>query len=887
LTIVDVGNATHGTVTLNANGTISYVPDADYFGEAQFTYTVSDGAGGFNVGTATLNIAAVNDAPRLQGESTATDEDQIVHISKASLLANDHDVDNADSDLSITGVSNASHGTVAMVGGEIVFTPDLNYNGAASFTYTVDDGAGGSSTTTVSLTIHSVNDAPVVNDELLLGKRDHTYTLSQAALLSNDTDVETPANLTIVEIKNVQNGTATLNADHSVTFVPNPGFAGQGTFEYVVQDTDGGQSTGTSYIDFSAININPIAVDDSVAGYQDARTEITTAQLLANDSDPDGTYATTLTVDQVGNAQNGTVSLDANGVVTFTPIPGFYGAASFDYRVNDGEGGTTWATGFVTVQKANSAPVFTSTWGDDGNTFNATTLPLEDVEGMIIPGTSHLVVDPTRHWGGFSAYDPDGDAITFKVNKLFYLDDGTQWDTHGGIKLDTLIPDTTPDHLSGTQLTNGNYAISSPGSWQYVANFGDGYDGLDYFQIQVTDSHGAFSTTILTTHHKGAAGGGGCFPVVVDTTGNGIELLKPEDSNMFADINKDGWRDQIGWAASTDAVLAYDANLDGQIDQANEVSFTGYLEGATTDLEGLAAFDTDGDGKLTSNDAQWSQFGLVQDANNNGIQDEGEFVSLDQQGIVSIDLHREGTPELNNGNVVFGTATVAYSDGHTTQAGDVMFAGKDIDLPDDVQALLQAEKDKAQALQEEQAAQAQLQAQQLAMTQEAQAANTLAAQELAKAEAAAAAEAQAQAKREAEKAEEARLAELVAQKEAELAAELAAKEAAEKLAAEQLAAQQAKEAAEALAAQQAAEALAAAEAAAKAAEEAALAQEAELRRQALLFNQMVNTAIEVQPSLGFVSSHDVLTGQITDPTHSVAANSDYITPEPALAVVNR
>lgn len=903
-----LGAATHGTVTLNANGTISYVPDADYFGPAQFTYTVSDGAGGFNVGTADLNIAAVNDAPRLQGESTTTDEDQILHISKASLLANDHDVDNPDSALAITGVSNASHGTVSMVGTEIVFTPDLNYNGAASFSYTVSDGVGGTSIATVSLTINSVNDAPVVNDELLIGKRDHTYTLSQAALLSNDTDVETPrANLTIVEVKNVQNGTATLNADHSVTFVPNAGYAGRGTFEYVVQDADGGQTTGTSYIDFSAVNINPVAVDDSMAGYQDARTEISTAQLLANDSDPDGTGATTLTVDLVANAQNGTVSLGANGIVTFTPTAGFYGTASFDYRANDGEGGTTWATGFVTVQKANSAPVFTNIWGDDGNTLNATTRPLEDVEGMIIPGSSHLVVDPTRHWGGFEAYDPDGDAITYKVNKLFYMDDGTFWSTKGGIKLDTIIPETTPDHMSGTELTNGNYGVSAPGRWQYVSNFGDGYDGLDYFQIEATDSHGASTTTILGTHHKGAAGGGGCFPVVVDTTGNGIDLLKPEDSKMFADINKDGWRDQIGWAASTDAVLGYDANMDGKIDQTNEVSFTSYLDGAKTDLEGLAAFDTDGDGKITSLDAEWSKFGLVQDANNNGKQDDGEFVGLDQQGIVSIDLNREGVPELNNGNVVFGTTTITYADGRTTQAGDVMFAGKDIALPDDVQALLQAEKEKA-ALQKEQKDQdlalERLQAEAKAIADK-EAAELLLAQELAKAEAEAevlaAAEAQAKADAEAkllaERAEELRL------------AEVAAKEAAEKLAAEQaeqLAIQQAKEAAEALAAaqaaeaaaqalaaQQAAEAQAAAEAAAKAAEvaahEAALAAEAELRRQALLFNQMVNTAIEVQPAIGFVPSQEAVTGHIIDPTgaHTVAANSDHITTTPTLVAVNR
>ncbi|HRH06097.1 MAG TPA: hypothetical protein PK702_09770, partial [Burkholderiaceae bacterium] len=259
-----------------------------------------------------------------------------------------------------------------------------------------------------------------------------------------------------------------------------------------------------------------------------------------------------------------------------------------------------------------------------------------------------------------------------------------------------------------------------------------------------------------------------------------------------------------------------------------------YLPGAKTDLEGLAAFDTNGDGKLSNLDDQWSKFGLVQDANGNGKQDEGEFNGLDAQQIVSIDLNRQGSPELNNGNVVFGTATVTYADGHTTDAADVMFAGKGIALPTDVQALLAAEN---------------------AKTAEREAAALIAAQEI------------------------------------------AAKEAADKLAAEQLAIQQAKEAAEAAealaaaqaleaqvqaeaaalaAAQQAALLQAAAEAAAKAEQEAALAAEAEIRRQALLFNQMANTSPADETPIAFVPNNDAVTGHVSDPSgaHLQAANDD-------------
>ena len=292
---------------------------------------------------------------------------------------------------------------------------------------------------------------------------------------------------------------------------------------------------------------------------------------------------------------------------------------------------------------------------------------------------------------------------------------------------------------------------------------------------------------------------------------------------------------------------------------------------------------------------------MLQDKNDNGLQDEGEFLSLDQQGITSIDLHRVGTPEMNNGNVVFGTSEVKFADGHTTQAGDVMFAGKDIALPQDVLALIPPDvslgiktdlvenKDAATNRQEKQNVEENIAAEkyiaELArikveekIVADKEAAELLAAVEQAKADA--------EAKLAADRAEELRLAEVAAKAAAEkLAAEQAeqlaiqqAKEAAEALAAAQ--AQAAAEvAAQALAAQQAAEAqAAAAKAAEEAAKEAALAEEAELRRQALLFNQMVNTNESDATPIAFVPSNDAVTGHINDPsgTHMQAANDEQL-----------
>jgi hypothetical protein len=208
--------------------------------------------------------------------------------------------------------------------------------------------------------------------------------------------------------------------------------------------------------------------------------------------------------------------------------------------------------------------------------------------------------------------------------------------------------------------------------------------------IRVTDGEGASTTAMIAASHQGSsAGGGGKCPIVMDLNGDGIQLIRPEDSNIFADVNGDGWRERIGWAGNDDGVLVFDANGDGRITDNAEISFVGYKEGARTDLDGLAAFDTNGDGKLTAEDESWSKFGVFRDANGNGRHDDGEFMTLEQLGITAIGLQRQGTPYMDNGNVVFGTAVIEFADGRTGVAGDVMFAGQNVPLPQAVLDVLE------------------------------------------------------------------------------------------------------------------------------------------------------------------------------------------------------
>ena len=153
-----------------AAGRLSFVPAANGNGTAyaSFTFSVQDSGGAFDTAPnrITFDIAAVNDAPVGTPDTVNAVEDTPLTIPASALLGNDSDADG--DTLTITSVQGAVNGTVSLVGGNVVFTPAANYNGPASFSYTVSDGQGGSSTVTVTVNVGAVNDAPVAGHDLSL-----------------------------------------------------------------------------------------------------------------------------------------------------------------------------------------------------------------------------------------------------------------------------------------------------------------------------------------------------------------------------------------------------------------------------------------------------------------------------------------------------------------------------------------------------------------------------------------------------------------------------------------------------------------------------------------------------------------------------------------------
>ncbi|HMR33524.1 MAG TPA: tandem-95 repeat protein, partial [Geminicoccus sp.] len=153
--------AEHGTVELTKNHVV-FTPDADFHGEASFTYTISDGHGGLDTATVRIQVNSVNDAPVATCDNVYTDEDTPAVFNERRLSSDDLDVDG--DRLKVVSVQDAEHGTVSLAeDGTITFTPDADFNGEARFTYTVSDGKGGFDTAGVTVHVAAVNDAPVAS----------------------------------------------------------------------------------------------------------------------------------------------------------------------------------------------------------------------------------------------------------------------------------------------------------------------------------------------------------------------------------------------------------------------------------------------------------------------------------------------------------------------------------------------------------------------------------------------------------------------------------------------------------------------------------------------------------------------------------------------------
>ncbi|WP_040476951.1 cadherin-like domain-containing protein [Paramagnetospirillum caucaseum] len=297
--------------------------------------------------------------------------------------------------LSLSGVGNALGGTVSIdVNGDVVFTPDADFNGAASFDYTIDDGQGGIGTGTVTMNVAAVNDAPVALAKSVSTDEDTALTITASSLLVGATDVDGDA-LTLSSVGSASGGTVALDVNGDVVFTPNADFNGNASFDYTVDDGQGGISTRTVTVNVVAVNDAPVALNKSVTINENSSETFSMVTLLAGATDVDGD---TMSLASVSEASHGTVVLNADGTLTFTPSANYYGPASFAYTVSDGHGGSDTKTVNLDVLHVQHAEGSTSR-----DTLLSNTLPATNTTGGAL---SIVALDAPTH--GTVTFGADG-----------------------------------------------------------------------------------------------------------------------------------------------------------------------------------------------------------------------------------------------------------------------------------------------------------------------------------------------------------------------------------------------------------------------------------------------------------------------------------------------
>ena len=525
-----------GTIVVNANGTYTFTPVANYNGTVPTVdYTATDANGGTDTGKLDITVSAVNDVPVVANETTSTLQDT---PKSGNVLSNDTDAEgntlsvttfkvggvtyNAGETASIPGVGTL----VVNANGTYTFTPAFGYVGAVpAVEYTVSDGNGGNATGTLNLTVTDTNDVPLATDDIVRGTQNTT--INGTSVLSNDTDVDTGNTLsvtgfTIPGLSGTQpvgtpvtipgKGDITINANGTYTFVPATGFNGPvPLITYAVSDGNGGTDTATLDIFIAVTNVAPVATDDTKSVAEDS-TAI--GNVLTNDTDADGNVLT-VTEFTVGGTtypagtkaiipNAGTIQVNADGTYEFIPNANWNGTVpTISYQVTDGNGGVDTGNLDITVTAVNDSPVAVN----DDNIAGPEDTPITgnvlsndtDPEGQPITVTQFTIAGVTGTFtAGQTATIPGKGTIVVNANGTFTF---TPEPNYNGTV--PTITYTAQDANGGTDTANLNLSVTpvndAPVATSDTANVNENSTTTGNVLTNDTDAEGnALTVTAFT-----------------------------------------------------------------------------------------------------------------------------------------------------------------------------------------------------------------------------------------------------------------------------------------------------------------------------------------------------------------------------------------------------
>ncbi|MHC4435417.1 MAG: Ig-like domain-containing protein, partial [Planctomycetota bacterium] len=229
----------------------------------------------------------------------------------------------------------------------VIYEPDQDFNGEDRFTFKINDGSADSAPATISITVMGATDTPIANSQSVTVQEDKELPI---ILTGNDPDGDP---LTFAVLRNPAHGALTGKAPN-VIYTPDPNFSWLDSFTFKVSDGTTESTPATVSISVTPVNDPPKAHDDVLVTEEDKPATI---DVLANDTEVDNEV---LKVTAATKSAGGSVTVNPNGTLTYTPNADFYGKDTFTYIVTDGQGMTDSATVRVEVTSANDAPSITS-----------------------------------------------------------------------------------------------------------------------------------------------------------------------------------------------------------------------------------------------------------------------------------------------------------------------------------------------------------------------------------------------------------------------------------------------------------------------------------------------------------------------------------------------
>ena len=486
----------YGSLTLNADGTYTYTlnnasPLVQGLGTGEsvtdaFTYTVSDGHGGTASNTLTVTINGTEDLPVLTPATASVRED--VQLTASGVVPPPFDADIRDT-LTFTAKANEAgrFGTLTL-NADGTYTYTLNNSLSAVqalgvgetltdvFQYTVTDSQGGSSSSTLTVTINGTNDVPTVAASVASVTEDTKITASGILPTPQDTDIHDPLAFTPKVAEAGLYGKLTLAANGSYTYTLNNslpavqrlgvGETATDTFTYTVSDGHGGTATNTLTVTINGTNDAPTIGASTASVTED--TLLTATGSVPVPRDPD--VHDVLSIQPMSNVAGtyGTLTLNADGTYTYTlnnslPAVQALGAGErlldvFTYTVRDNHGATGSNTLAVTINGTNDTP----------SVGNATATVTEDTQTT----ATGFLPSPT---------DPDAhDSVPF-------------------------LPQNATAGLYGTLTlrADGSYTYALNNALPAVQALGVGETLNDTFTYTVSDGHGGTASNTLTVTISG------------------------------------------------------------------------------------------------------------------------------------------------------------------------------------------------------------------------------------------------------------------------------------------------------------------------------------------------------------------------------------------------